>query len=253
MSQKLSRSDLMSLEVYAEKRPAFREQVMTEKKNRRVGIGENANLYFENRLTLQYQVQEMLRAERIFDAAGIEEELDAYNPLIPDGKNLKATFMLEYPDVEVRKKRLAELRGIEDKTYLQVEGFDKVYAISDEDLERTTDEKTSAVHFCRFEFSDDMISALRDGSEFKAGIEHENFPPKEIVLSEQKRNALLKDFYWILYKILDLKCTYWAICIILMQIRIWTVKNRLNSRQILRISSHKLDSSRYNVSAFLFL
>ncbi|MBT8141299.1 MAG: DUF3501 family protein [Gammaproteobacteria bacterium] len=194
MNNKLSRDDLMSLEVYAVERPAFRDKVMQEKTHRRLEITENANLYFENRLTLQYQIQEMLRVERIFDAAGINEELDAYNPLIPDGKNLKATFMLEYPDIELRKKRLAELRGIEDQTYLQVEGFDKVYAISDEDLERTTDEKTSAVHFTRFEFSDDMIKALRNGADLLAGIEHPAFPPKHITVAENIKQALVKDF-----------------------------------------------------------
>jgi len=138
---KLTRNDLMSLEQYAQERPAFREKVMQHKKNRQVLIGDNATLYFEDRLTMQYQIQEMLRVERIFEAEGIQEELGAYNPLIPDGSNWKATFMMEYPDAEQRREALAGLIGIEDKVWVQIEGFDKVWAIADEDLERENQEK----------------------------------------------------------------------------------------------------------------
>ena len=134
--QKLSRDDLFSLEQYAESRPAFRDKVLAHKRDRRLALGTNAALYFEDRLTMQYQVQEMLRIERIFEAAGINEELEAYNPLIPDGTNWKATFMVEYPDVDERRDALAKLIGVEDKVWVQVEGNDRVYAIADEDLER---------------------------------------------------------------------------------------------------------------------
>ena len=147
----LSREELYSLEQYAEARPAFREKVLEHKKNRRLDLGTNAALYFEDRLTMQYQVQEMLRIEKIFEADGIAEELDAYNPLIPDGSNWKATFMIEFPEVEIRQQMLAQLVGIEDRVYVHVADFERVYAIADEDLERADEQKTSAVHFLRFE------------------------------------------------------------------------------------------------------
>ncbi len=174
-SQKLSRGDLMPLEVYAEKRPAFRAEVMAHKKNRQVHIGAHATLYFEDRLTMQYQVQEMLRTERIFEPAGIEEELGAYNPLIPDGTNWKATFMIEYEDAAERARELARLVGIEDQTWVQVEGHDKVYAIADEDLERSTAEKTSSVHFMRFELTGAMREAVKAGAGISMGIDHVNY------------------------------------------------------------------------------
>ena len=155
----LSREDLYSLEEYSEIRPEFRAKVMEHKKSRRLEIGENATLYFEDELTMKYQIQEMLRIENILESEGINEELEAYNPLIPDGTNWKATFMMEYPDIEERKAALAQLIGIEDKTWVQVEGFDKVYAIADEDLERDSEEKTSSVHFMRFELTGEMIAA----------------------------------------------------------------------------------------------
>jgi hypothetical protein len=189
MMEKLSREDLMSLEEYAQKRAEFRPQVMAHKRNRRLALGAHAALYFEDRLTMQYQVQEMLRAERIFEAAGIEEELDTYNPLIPDGSNWKATFMLEYDDVEQRQEAVQRLIGIEDKVWVRVAGFDKVYAIADEDLERETEEKTSTVHFMRFELSAEMVAALKQDAALSAGIEHENMPlavepvPAEVVQS----------------------------------------------------------------------
>ena len=174
-SQKLSRGDLMPLEVYAEKRQAFRAEVMAHKKDRQVQIGDHATLYFEDRLTMQYQVQEMLRTERIFEPAGIEEELDAYNPLIPDGTNWKATFMIEYEDAAERARELARLIGIEDQTWVQVEGHDKVFAVADEDLDRDTDEKTSSVHFMRFELTDDMREAVKAGAGIAMGIDHVNY------------------------------------------------------------------------------
>ena len=146
VAAKLSRDDRYSLEKYSEVRPDFRAKVMAHKKNRQVRIGEHAALYFEDRLTMQYQIQEMLRVERIFESAGIQDELDAYNPLIPDGSNLKATFMMEYDDIEERRQMLAKLIGVEDKVWVKVDGFDPVYAIADEDLERESEEKTSSSH-----------------------------------------------------------------------------------------------------------
>jgi len=190
--EKLGRADLFSLESYAEKRKTFRSEVLEHKKPRAVRIGENATLYFEDRLTMQYQIQEMLRIEKIFEAADIQEELDAYNPLIPDGSNWKATFMMEYGDVDVRKAELAKLVGIEDKTWVSVDGFDKVYAIANEDLERSTDEKTSAVHFMRFELTPEMAAAAKSGASIIAGIDHENYL-QQVVLSDDSRNSLAKD------------------------------------------------------------
>jgi hypothetical protein len=188
----LSREDLYSLEQYAEQRAAFRSSVLEHKKDRRVTIGENLALYFEDRLTVQYQVQEMLRIEKIFEATGIDDELAAYNPLIPDGSNLKCTAMLEFTDVEVRRERLAQLVGIEHLVWLRVADHDKVFAISNEDLERSTDEKTSAVHFMRFELSSGMISALRGGASLVFGTDHAGYPYTTEVPA-QTREALLKD------------------------------------------------------------
>ncbi len=175
MAIPLKRSDLMSLEQYSQQRGDFRSRVIAHKKHRRVGIGKHLFLYFEDRLTVQYQVQEMLRIEKIFETAGIEDELGAYNPLIPDGQNLKATAMLEYQDVDERKQQLALLRGIEDMVWIQVDGFDRVYAISNEDLERSNAEKTSAVHFMRFELKPDMIAAFRNGTKLSMGSNHESY------------------------------------------------------------------------------
>ena len=168
----LTRDDLYSLEKYAQLRTQMRAQVMEHKKNRQVAIGPNATLYFEDRLTIQYQIQEMLRVERIFEAEGIQDELNAYNPMIPDGTNLKATFMLEYPDVEERRVALARLKGVEERVWVKVQGFDPVWAIADEDLERENDEKTSAVHFLRFEFTPSMIAAAKQGATVSVGIDH---------------------------------------------------------------------------------
>ena len=191
--QPLRREDLYSLENYAEKRAGFRTQVLEHKKHRRVDVGPNLSLYFEDRLTVQYQVQEMLRIERIFEAAGIQEELDAYNPLIPDGGNLKCTAMFEFEDVAERRRRLAELSGVENHVWLQVAGFGKVFAIANEDLDRSTEEKTSAVHFMRFELSPEMISALAGGAAWTAGVEHDLYR-HETAIKSATRDSLLRDF-----------------------------------------------------------
>ena len=191
--QKLTRDDLYSLEQYAEIRDEFRNQVLSHKRNRRVELGTNAALYFEDRLTMQYQVQEMLRIERIFEAAGINDELEAYNPLIPDGSNWKATFMVEFPEVEERRAMLTRLIGIENKVYVQVEGSDRVYAIADEDLERSDEHKTSAVHFMRFELSADEVDALKSGASLAAGIDHENYQVEISPLPENIRQSLIGD------------------------------------------------------------
>jgi hypothetical protein len=192
--QKLTRSDLYSLEQYAEARPQFRSEVMAHKKHRRVPLGDIAALYFEDRLTMQYQIQEMLRAERIFEAEGIQEELDAYNPLIPDGSNLKATFMIEVADEDERRVVLGKLRGIEDEVWLRVDGFDPVFGIADEDMERENADKTSSVHFMRFEFTAPMIAAARAGASLGAGISHGAYTQQLEPLPENIRAALVGDF-----------------------------------------------------------
>jgi hypothetical protein len=190
---KLTRNDLYSLEQYAEQRPAFRDKVMAHKKNRRVALGPHATLYFEDRLTIQYQVQEMLRAERIFEAAGINEELEAYNPLIPDGSNWKATFMLEYDDEYERRVALEQLIGIEDHVWVKIAGHGQVYAIADEDLERETEEKTSAVHFLRFEFTPQMIAAAKEGAAVGMGIDLPVYRYALEPLPNNIRDSLVKD------------------------------------------------------------
>ncbi len=181
---KLTHADLYGLEEYARIRPEFRARVMAHKDDRRVSIGDHATLYFEDALTMQYQVQEMLRIERIFEPDGIQEELDVYNPLIPDGNNWKATFMVEYADEAERKQALSRLIGIEKRLWVQVDGFDRVYPIANEDLERETEDKTSAVHFVRFELTQEMVDAAKPGRKVSMGIEHaaydhyvEDIPP----------------------------------------------------------------------------
>ena len=191
--KKLTRDDLMSLEKYSEARDEFRNNVLAHKRNRRLELGTNAALYFEDRLTMQYQVQEMLRIERIFEIAGINDELDAYNPLIPDGSNWKATFMIEFPDLEERRAMLQQLRGVEDRVYVQVGDFERVFAIADEDLERTDDEKTSAVHFLRFELPQEQVTSLRSDAGLAAGIDHDNYTVEISLLPENIRNSLLGD------------------------------------------------------------
>jgi hypothetical protein len=188
----LSRDDLYSLEEYAQIRPEFRARVMAHKRNRKVPIGPNATLHFEDRLTMHYQVQEMLRAERIFEVAEIEDELAAYNPLIPDGANWKATFMIEFEDPNERKEALSRMLGIEDRTWVQVEGHDKVYAVADEDLERDTEDKTSSVHFMRFELTDAMVAAAKGGAAIHMGIDHEGYR-HQVTVPEGVRESLTGD------------------------------------------------------------
>ena len=192
--EKLTRKDLYSLEKYAEIRNEFRTRVIEHKKNRKVPIGPHATLYFEDRQTIQYQIQEMLRIERIFEADGIQEELDVYNPLIPDGTNLKATFMIEYQDPEVRKQALAKMIGIERSVQVNVEGFDPITPIANEDLERETEEKTSSVHFLRFEFSPDMIAAAKNGAPISMAIDHPAYRYQTDKLPEATRASLVNDF-----------------------------------------------------------
>jgi hypothetical protein len=191
--QKLTRQDLFSLEQYAEKRAAFREAVLRHKQNRRLELGTNAALYFEDRLTMQYQVQEMLRIERIFEAAGINEELDAYNPLIPDGSNWKATFMVEFPEAEERRAMLAHLVGIEDCVYMQVGELPRCMAIADEDMDRSDATKTSAVHFLRFELSPEDVAELKNGAVLAAGIDHPNYKVEIKPVAANTRTSLLAD------------------------------------------------------------
>jgi len=191
--EKLTRKDIYSLEHYSEMRSEFRDRVMAHKKNRRVPLGPHAALYFEDRLTIQYQIQEMLRAERIFEAAGINEELDAYNPLVPDGTNWKATFMLEYGDENERRAALEKLIGIEDRVWAKIAGLPPVYAIADEDLERATEEKTSAVHFLRFELTPQMISAAKEGAAISMGIDLPAYTAALDPLPDNIRAALAKD------------------------------------------------------------
>jgi hypothetical protein len=191
--EKLRRNDLYSLETYVQIRPDFRAQVLEHKKNRHVSLGQHATLYFEDRLTIQYQVQEMLRAERIFEPEGIEDELRAYNPLIPDGKNLKATFMLEYPDPSSRRTALARLKGIEEQVWIAVDGHERVYAIADEDLERENEEKTSAVHFLRFELTEPMAEGMKHNAPLTIGIEHPGYPCQAVTVPAPIRDALARD------------------------------------------------------------
>lgn len=191
--QKLTRDGLYSLEHYAQVRNDFRARVMAHKKNRQVHIGPHATLYFEDLLTMHYQVQEMLRAERIFEAQGIDEELATYNPLIPDGTNWKATFMLEYGDENERRIALAKMIGIEAKVWAQVQGYDKVRPLADEDLERSNDDKTSAVHFLRFELTPAMIVALKSGAAVGMGIDHPAYTHSVDPLPAAVRAALVAD------------------------------------------------------------
>lgn len=191
--EKLTRETLFSLEKYAEVRNDFRTEVMAHKRHRRLALGTNATLYFEDRLTMQYQVQEMLRIERIFEAAGIGEELDAYNPLIPDGNNWKATFMVEFPDVTERRAMLQKLVGIEDHVWMQIDEFEKIRPIADQDLERDTDDKTSAVHFLQFDLPEEQIDALKDGASLAAGIDHTAYQVEVRPVPDNVRASLLKD------------------------------------------------------------
>lgn len=190
---KLERKDLMSLEEYAAKRAAFRQEIIAHKRERTLHIGPHLTLLFEDRLTMQYQVQEMLRAERIFEARGIQEELDAYNPLIPDGANWKATLLIEFADEGERRRALAKLIGIEDRVWMQVQGFPRVHPIADEDLERETAEKTSSVHFLRFELAPEMVKALKQGAALDAGVDHPEYRHEVKPVAEDLKKSLVAD------------------------------------------------------------
>lgn len=189
----ITRSSLMTLEDYTKSRQEFRARVMAHKRNRKVHLGTNVTLIFEDELTMRYQIQEMLRVEKIFEEAGIHEELEAYNPLVPDGANWKATMMIEYPDPVERIARLAELIGVEDKVWVKVNGFDPVYAIADEDLNRENEKKTASVHFLRFELELEMIKALREGASLSMGIDHSAYKVPGQEVDAAVRNALMDD------------------------------------------------------------
>jgi Protein of unknown function (DUF3501) len=191
--EKLTVEQLFSLEQYARRRNEFRTQVLEHKSHRRLSIGPNMTWCFEDRLTIQYQVQEMLRAEKVFEPAGIHEELEAYNPLIPDGTNWKATLLLEFPDSEQRREQLIKLRGVENRCWVQIAGFEKLFAIADEDLPRENDEKTSAVHFLRFELDTPMLDAFKGGAALGAGVDHDQYRHSVAPVGERIRASLLGD------------------------------------------------------------
>lgn len=190
---KLTRADLFSLEEYAQLRREFRAKLMAHKQNRRVQIGSHAALYFEDRLTMHYQVQEMLRAERIFEAADIADELATYNPLIPDGSNWKATLMIEFEDREERQKALAQLKGVENRVWVKVAGCERVWAIADEDLEREDETKTSSVHFVRFELTLEMVKTAKGGADIALGIDHAAYNHAVDPVPRQVRDSLVND------------------------------------------------------------
>lgn len=190
----IARDSLMSLETYHKERPEFRKKALQHRRNRTVFIGPNVTLQFEDELTVRYQIQEMLRIEKTFDEEGIQDELDAYGPLVPTGSNLKCTMMIEFTDVEERKVALAKMAGIEHRTYIQVSGHDRVYAIADEDLDRSTAEKTSAVHFMRFEFDQLMIASLKKGAAIAMGIDHSSYSHRVDEIGPETQGALTADF-----------------------------------------------------------
>ena len=189
----ITRESLLTLEAYAKQRKDFKAKVLAHKAHRSVALGSNITLIFEDELTLRYQIQEMLRIERIFEESGIQDELDAYNPLVPDGSNWKATMLIEYPDVEERRHALARLKGIEDRVWVKVTGFEPVYAIADEDIERENQEKTASVHFLRFELTGAMKQSLRDGAALGIGASHPNYNASIEPVPAPVRNALLQD------------------------------------------------------------
>jgi hypothetical protein len=191
----IDRDSLMTLEAYARQRDEFRARVLAHKRNRTVRLGDHVTLIFEDELTIRYQIQEMLRIEKTFEDAGIQDELDAYTPLIPDGTNLKATMMIEYEDAAVRKRELAKLIGIEDRVYVQVDGQPRSYAVADEDLERENEHKTSSVHFLRFEFSAAAIAAFKSGAAVAVGIDHPSYPVRLEEIAPQVQSALAQDFH----------------------------------------------------------
>ena len=190
---RITRDSLMTLEAYAKARKDFRARVLAHKKPRSVALGDHVTLLFEDELTIRYQIQEMLRIEKTFEEAGIQDELDAYNPLVPDGSNFKATMLIEYDDADERRRALAQLKGIEDRTYVQVEGCPKVYAIADEDLERENEDKTSSVHFLRFELTKEMIAALKYGVGLGMGVDHPAYGAAVAAVSPETRAALVAD------------------------------------------------------------
>jgi len=190
---RITRDSLLTLEAYAKTRPDFRSRVIAHKKPRTVHLGEHVTLLFEDELTIRYQIQEMLRIEKTFEDAGIQDELDVYNPLVPDGENWKATMLVEYEDVEERRRALARLKGIEDRLWVQIEGHPRAYAIADEDLERENEEKTSSVHFVRFELASAMISALKGGAALSIGVDHPQYTETVRSVPEATRKALLAD------------------------------------------------------------
>ena len=190
---RLSRESLMTLEAYAKERKDFRARVIAHKKPRTVHLGEHITLIFEDELTIRYQVQEMLRIEKIFEERGIQDEIEAYTPLIPDGRNLKATMLIEYEDVDERREALAKLKGVEDRTWIRVEGCPRVFAIADEDLERENDVKTSAVHFLRFELTQEMAASLKYGVALAMGVDHPGYSATLDPVAPQSRAALVKD------------------------------------------------------------
>jgi len=194
MNMTIKRDSLLTLEAYARQRKEFRARVIEHKKNRKLHLGEYVTLLFEDELTIRYQIQEMLRIEKTFEEHGIQDELEAYLPLIPDGSNLKATMMIEYEDPLLRQRELAQLKGIEDATYLQVDGHARVYPVADEDLPRENDEKTSAVHFLRFEFSAPMIAAFKGGAAIAAGIDHPHYQVRLDEIAPAVQVALASDF-----------------------------------------------------------
>jgi len=190
---KIERGSLLSLEAYARQRNDFRARVLAHKKNRKVELGSHVALAFEDELTIRYQIQEMLRIERVFEEDGIRDELEAYGPLVPDGRNFKATMMIEYPDPEERKRMLARLKGIEDRVWIRVEGAERVYAVADEDLERENEEKTSSVHFLRFELTDGMAKALKSGADLAAGADHPTYRAEVPAIPPAVRDSLAGD------------------------------------------------------------
>jgi len=192
-STRITRDSLLTLESYARERNEFRARVLAHKRARTVHLGEHLTLLFEDELTIRYQVQEMLRIETTFEDAGIQDELDAYNPLVPDGENWKATMLVEYEDVEERRRMLARLKGIEDRVWVQIETHPRVYAIADEDLERENEEKTSSVHFLRFELKPSMIASLKSGAALSIGVDHPQYTATLRAVPEATRTALLAD------------------------------------------------------------
>jgi hypothetical protein len=191
--KKLTAEDLMPLERYARERPAFRQKVLEHKRTRQLAVGPNTTWLFEDRLTIQYQVQEMLRTERIFEPEGIAQELEAYNPLIPDGRNWKVTLLVEFPDPEERRRALEQLRGVEDRAWVRVHGHEPVYAIADEDLDRENEVKTSSVHFLRFELPEQAVESLRGGAALAVGIDHPYYRHSLEAVAEPVRASLVKD------------------------------------------------------------